>query len=224
MFEDNIYYSPDEGSGASGVTPTNSTPAEGTQTQAEVDWSAVSANDVPEDVIKQHPLFQKVLSESIERRKALKDRDQKISQLLQDGEKPEATQTVTQPQQNDSDMPVWAQSLVGKLAAVEQFVQQNQQTTLEMAREAAMKANNLPEKAAEFLTGSTPEEINSQAAKLAGVFSMSNTSPGNAGTQSFAEGLAARAFERLKGHADPMSGTGIFDPGVQKQHKGGSIR
>lgn len=189
----------------------------------EIDWSAVDPTDLPDEVIKQHPLFQTVLRESIERRKKIRALTEDQPEPKQRQQEQPQEQPQTQVQQSD-DMPAWAQQLAEEFQSIRQVIQQSQEVQIQDRREAVIKEYGLPKEAAKFLNGSSVEDITAQAQELAKAFNLPKASAGNAGDQTSVEGLGARALTKLQQNVEPLSAPGIFDAGVQKQHKGGTIR
>ncbi len=202
-----FYFSPDESSGGgSGVTPATvpATPVvpgatPNGQQAAAIDWSTVSAADVPTTVLESHPLV-------VALHKRVGERDAKILKM-RDAVSDEPAKPATPATPATDEVPAWAKSLIEK---VDTITSSGLENTLKIAREAAIAQYHLDAGYAEFLKGSTPSEINAAASKLAAL-RPGTTSPGNAGGGGTTESKAAMLIAKMQGETDILKAPSIFD-------------
>lgn len=164
-----------------------------------VDWASIKADEIPVDVIKKHPEYAKILSESVERRQKIKELKTTLEATL--GEEPQK-----KPEQKSQDPladnpPAWAKSII---EAVSELQNATQTAKREGMVNAALQANNLPEGAAQFVTGNTVEEINASAKSLAALMLPRGGGPVGGTTDP-----AERARRILANRAAEMKGTAV---------------
>ena len=183
-----------------------------------INWDNFNVSDIPETVIQQltaqqlknNSAYSDVLSESISRRKEIKQ--------LKDEMQP--------PKQGDdsgTDMSnpeiISLQEQLRELTAQVGALSSNQQDTV---KEAIASKYKLTTEHQEFLTGSTTEELEAQAKKLATLrgkdFEDDTTSFGS--TQTSLDSLKQRIQDRLTGKFDEQ---GSFDIGLQKRVGGRAL-
>lgn len=196
---------------------TNQNTDNGQGSQSVIDWAKMDVTAIPDDVIKQHPAYAAILTESVERRKQLAAMKK--------------NETVTPEKVNTND-PVMNEIL--KLAAkIETVTAELATSKLETARNNALTAFGLPPEAMTFLTGETLDEIQAQATLLRtlGANKAANThntldtktngmSPGNPATGGGNEALKAALKARMGG----STGVSAFSPGVQATKGGGILK
>jgi len=137
-----------------------------------IDWSKVPVDALPEDVIKETPVAKKLLNETIERRKTIKQ----MKEALEDKPAEDATKPTAK---TDDAVPEWARQLMTKVESIETTTKQKD---ADKTVDEQMAIHKLPADVREFLTG-TPDEIKSKAAKLAKTYTQHDgTSPGAGGT------------------------------------------
>lgn len=177
------------------------------------DAGAPDYSNIPEDVIKSHPLYKQVLTESIERRK-------EIAELKKGATPPE-------PPPSPATDPM--QAALDRIAKLENQLAESATNTLRLQ---AAKQAGLPEKFANRIVGKTFEEMLADAQEIASAMPKVNepppTSPPNvpSGTPGNAAG-AQRDLTMLNKITQRMgSNFGVsspFDPGVQRQAGGGAF-
>lgn len=151
---------------------------------------------ISEDAVKNHPLYQQLLSESIERRQTIKQLKEQIDS------KPVSQESL----QTSSDVDP-LQMVMNELAQLKQSLQQ---TTLTAKREAIVAKYAIPEDAQDLLTATDAEQLEVQAQKLSNILRKSpkpapqdvsdagvNSDPSNNVSD-----LQKRVMARLKGTAD----------------------
>lgn len=151
-----FYMDVDEGSGSSADTTTEKT----TTTVTPIDWSTVDVSKIPEEVVKKHTAYTKVLDESIQRR-------QKISELrkLTSEEKEE---TKTEPIKTDV-IPVNDFSRLEKIVQdLTETIQGERSSNLEGWRKQAAEEYGLKgNKIIGTLTGKSFDEVMADAKSIA---------------------------------------------------------
>lgn len=185
--------------------------AQPTTAPVQVDWSKIDPASIPENIIKATPQFKEVLSESVERRQAIKALKEQVG--LVDAPKTDKPATPTQP----DDMPAWAKQMMERVEKAEKAALEGGRKTL---INQALETHNLPAEAARWITGGTLEEITSQAAELAKTFMTpgvggSSGDGGQPATQQ--DRLRTAILTRVKGQAgpiDPVEGS-LFNPKIQ---------
>lgn len=196
------------------ITPAGAGDAAAQGAAVSIDWTAIDPTTIPEAVLKAHPLYEAVLRESIERRRTIAELKAKLP-----AEKQEAQAKPETPAANDP-LAALSAKLDGVLTVIETMQNQQLEALRAGQRLAAVKAANLPEGAAAFVQGETPEEMQESAKSLAALMPVvpANGGIGNAGAQG--EGAFKRQLrERLAGQKSPDN---IFSVGVQTT-KGGGI-
>jgi hypothetical protein len=182
-------------------------------TQASVDWSKITADAIPAEVIKQHPLYKSVLGESIERR-------QEIAEL-----KKQVPTTPAQPPTATAEAKDPVREALDRVAKLEQAMEQErvQNWRVQAAREAG-----IPEKFATRLVGTTLEEMLADAKSIAEALPKSQATsqtvppssvPGNAAGNERDTTMLNRITARMGSTYGVMS---AFDPGIQRQVGGGA--
>jgi len=115
----------------------------------QMDWENVQATDLPDTLVKEHPLYREVLSESIERRKTISG----LREQLQGQE--QAPEAPAEPAASAQAADPMAE-IVKRLDALEQArVQAQQQDYLSRA----IKNAGLPAEASSLLSGVAQEEV-----------------------------------------------------------------
>ena len=184
--------------------------------QVTVDWSKVSVDAIPADVIKQHPLYKSVLGESIERR-------QEIAEL----KKAVPPTPASPPSPAGESIPDPVREALDRVAKLEQALAEER---VQNWRLSAVKAAELPEKFASRLVGTTYEEILADAKSIAADLPKPpapgqpapppSAVPGNAAGNERDTTMLNRITSRMGstyGVASP------FDPGIQRQAGGGRV-
>lgn len=194
-----------------------STPETGDKPEVQIDWSKVdwSKVQIPETVVKSHPEYQKVLSESVERRQTIKT----MKEQLAKSETGTSTETTQQPAtQPASDLEKKFADEIANLRA------EIRKTEVAQARAQALK--DIPEEFQGFVTGDTVEAINASAANVKTALgkrpapppTTSTGLPGIAGNTDAEKANSIVASIFGEGNANP------FDPGQQIRAGGGGIQ
>jgi hypothetical protein len=212
----------DQGQAAQGENAGAGSSEQGQQSNSQViDWNKVDLASVPETLVKEHPAFKKVLGETIERRQQIKTLREQLEAL--EGEKPTQQQQVAKPDAaNQSDLAAQLARLSQEMADIRNQTSQSLRADLV---KSAIKRNNLPDEAIQFVQGNTQAEIDASAAALVALAGSSgNSSAGNAGGGNASSDNLRRAIqERVRGKGDPISKTSPFDVGIQRQKGGGGF-
>lgn len=129
--------------------------AQGATSSQEATQNQPTNQEISEDVIREHPLYKQLLSESIERRKTIAELKNKL-----DSQPLETTLEVTQ--QTETSDPL--ARVMQELADLKQSLTQ---TTVQAKREAVIAKYQIPEDLHDFISASDPEGMEAQAEKLA---------------------------------------------------------
>lgn len=183
------------------------------QQQTSVDYSKINPTDLPLDLIKQHPEYQKVLTETIDRRKQIAKMREQFDAA--EGVKPEV-KPIEQVQQPVAALDAETLALLSDIRK-ERAVKAERDAVKPLATK-----HNVPEEYWDMITGSTDAEKEAKAIKLGALALKSGTSTGNAGASGGDDAASQRIIARLKGDADPLKATNPFDPGIQRQKGGGT--
>lgn len=182
--------------------------------QGTVDWSKISVDAIPADLVKQHPLYKSVLGESIERR-------QEIAELKK--QVPTTPASPPTPTGETKDDPV--REALDRVAKLEQALAEER---VQNWRLQAVKAAELPEKFASRLVGSTYDEILADAKSIAADIPKPPASGQTAPPPSAVPGNAAgnerdtTMLNRITSRMGTNFGVGsVFEPGIQRQAGGG---
>lgn len=175
-----------------------------------IDWSKVSADTIPADLVKQTPLYKDVLGESIERRQQIAKLKEQVATPPQT---PEATST-----------PNSVQEALDRVAKLEKSLAEERANSW---RVQAAKEAQLPDKFANRLVGTTYEEVLADAKSIAEALPKpaagqtappASANPGNAAGDEKDTTMLNRITARMGAN---FGVTSPFDPGVQRQAGGG---
>lgn len=182
-----------------------------------IDWASVNPADIPPEIIKKSESFREVLDESISRR-------QTISRMK--AEQTEQPPTPEAPQETDTEVvPAWAQSLVSTVDTLQQRLADSEKTNIEKAKARAIEQFSIPDDMAEFIVGTSEDEIFAKAKKLGGAVKpqghKGNTPVGSGAEESDKEhdALMAKVKDKLNG----ADGSSVFSPGAQRKLGGGPV-
>jgi hypothetical protein len=176
-----------------------------------IDWSKVSAEDIPADLVKQTGLYKGVLTESIERR-------QELSKLREQPAAPAQKPTPT------GEMPDPVREALDRVAKLEQSLAEERAKSW---RVQAAKEAQLPDNLAKRLVGDTYEDVLADAKSIAEALPKptagqsappASTTPGNAAGEERDTTMLNRITSRMGSN---FGVTSPFDPGIQRQAGGG---
>lgn len=185
--------------------------------QATIDWAKIPADQIPAEVLKNHPLFKQERDENIRRRQ--ENKRLKAALASEDGaagaepeEKPEPKDKI------DLLYEEW-----------QQFKQEQAKSQAQTLREQIAVDAGLPKDWAVRLIGKTEAELRDDAKALAATLPQkrnfgSDTSPANFGNADAQEALTTRVKEKLTQGFDITKPSGVFAPGVHRQKGGGPLR
>ena len=181
--------------GNQGVTP----PPE--QAPAIPDWSKLT---VPDEVVREHPAYKQILSESIERRQAIAALKQELEQAKQ----PPAT-PVKPAETPNAPVDPRIDQLTQMVEALTTKWTQSEQARVAQFKQGLIQQNNIPEKLASLITAETVEGIQAQVDAILPFVQphKANTGLGNTGDAGVTDGLLAEVDRILNGQStiDPFS-------------------
>lgn len=163
---------------------------------------------ISEDAIRNHPLYQELLSESIQRRQTIAA----LKAEMRVAQTPEPA-PAEQPPSGELD------ELRNMVAALTQRIEQDQQTRIDRARRDAIARFNVPEELQEFVVGDSEDVITSRAERLRGPQPHQGTTPVGGGSQEPDEDLLNRVKARITGKDQPN----VFAPGIHRTLGGGPV-
>lgn len=184
---------------------------ENNQNQNQIDWSKVNPNDIPENLINQHPAHKRVVDESIDRRKKISALNKQLDEL--NGQENQEDTTKTE-EQNKNEVPAWAQEIMNQFKSL-------QTSNLAGWRELAGKATGLKGAILNKINGNSYDEVLTEAKSIATELGIQPPilETGNVGNP---------AQERDKGFQEKVRNRMInrdainsFDPDVQRNLGGG---
>lgn len=183
-------------------TTVSSIPEPKKEEKTEIDWKSAQ---VPEDIIKSHPLYKSLLEESIERRKKIAD----LNQLLKE------------PKEEKIEKPVEGQALTAE--KVQELMKAEFSRLETLSRQnTLLERYKVPETDRDLWRDG---DIAAMEKRLQAAFGKINdgSSPGNGGDapDRFAE-LRQRIKDNLSGEAP--KGPGLFSPERQRALGGGIIK
>lgn len=181
-----------------------------------LDWTTIKIEEVPEDVVKQHPLFKKVLTESIQRKEKIADLRK---QLEPDEAKPAPVPTA--PVVGDDPVMVRLMAMEAKLAKQEKDAAR---MTVALKYKLPVGLDEGEKNVIPFILGDTAEEMEESAKNIAALIKPeqpgSSTSPAHSGGFNSLDSMKARIAEKIKGGTEATS---PFDAGVMRQQGGGVL-
>lgn len=201
----------------SGATPQQQQQTQQPAKQAAIDWSSVNVDDIPADVLKQHPLYREVLAESITRRQTIAQ----LKAALGDNAPQSGAQPAQPAKQAEDDRLAALQEMVNQLTS---RIEQDAKARVERTRALAIETYGIPAELHDMVVGETEDEILARAKKL-GTFIVpqphkGSTPVGNTNSATNADDeLLSKVKARLTG-ADVQN---VFAPGVQRTMGGGPI-
>ena len=167
---------------------------------SEIDWSKV-----PEDVIKNHPLYKSVLTESIQRR-------QELAEL-----KKQLAPPTDQPKTEDKPdkLSIFEQELAELRKVVAEQAEREKLHSRSALVNAAAAAHKIPADLHKYITGDTAEAIAASAAELAKHVKPEQVAPppANPAQDAKDQSLLKAVTERMAN----VGGQSPFDPGFQRQ-------
>lgn len=189
---------------------------------SQIDWSKVQ---LPEEVIKRTPAYQSVLSESIERRKAL-------AELKAQQESPKGDTKADDKNSSDGvDIAAIVKEAIkpfsDELSALKQATAAEREQRVLAERQNIAKSAGLPETFASLLQGETVEAMTAHAQSLAeavGIKSVpadqrsSATNPGQ-----LSESEYTAQLDRVKSRMSAYEDDSLFKPGTHKSLGGGIV-
>lgn len=203
---------------APAVQATSATPA----TQGNTGASAPDFSNIPEDVIKSHPLYKQVLTESIERRK-------EIAELKKGATAPSAPSAL--PASTAPTDPM--QAALDRIAKLENALAESSANAL---RTKAASEAGLPANLASRIVGTSYEDMLADAKDIAAAFPKApatpavpatpattmppSGTPGNAAGNQRDTTMLSKITQRMGSNFGVSS---PFDPGVQRQVGGGAV-
>lgn len=209
---------------APAVQATSATPA----TQGNTGASAPDFSTIPEDVIKSHPLYKQVLTESIERRK-------EIAELKKGATAPSAPSAPSAlPASTAPTDPM--QAALDRIAKLENALAESSANAL---RTKAASEAGLPANLASRIVGTSYEDMLADAQEIASVLPkapatqatqatpaasatpvLPSGTPGNAAGNQRDTTMLSKITQRMGSNFGVSS---PFDPGVQRQVGGGAV-
>ncbi len=186
--------------------------AQNVDAPVQVDWTKIDAKTIPAEVLKQHPEYQKVLSESIQRRKE----KQELKKLLEEKDESETPAPDPKaPVKDKGEMP----EPDPILEALKNWYIDRQ---YDQIVEGVAKKYNIPSEYYQNITGETEAELEASAANLAKLVVKSSAgNPGN--SEDNEETKTNRMIKRMQDETKAIGGPSPFDPGVQRQKGGGTL-
>ena len=173
------------------------------QAPATPDWSKLT---IPEEVIREHPAYKAVLSESIERRQAIASLKQELEQAKQP---PAPATPVKPPETPDTPSDPRIDQLAQMVEALTTKWTQSEQARVAQFKAGLIQQHNIPDKLAALITGETVEAIQAQVESVLPYVQphKSNTSLGNTGDGEVTDGFMAEVDRILngQGNLDPFS-------------------
>lgn len=173
-------------------------------------------SSIPEEVIKSHPLYKQVLSESIERRK-------EIAELRKNTATTSPTQEATAPKPTDP-----MQEALARIASLEKQIETDRMNSL---RERVAREAGIPLPFANRIVGTTYDEMLADAQIIAAALpkqeqgasappAVPPTTPGNAASAERDKTMLNKITQRM---GTTFGVSSPFDVGLQRQLGGGII-
>ena len=197
--------------------------AQGTTEQSTPNWESVDVGTIPEDLIKNSPLYKSLMTETVQRRQTIKNLRSELSDNSEDGS------TDTETQESSSNSESEPDSEVARLRqAVEKLTQRIASEDEQSLRENVAERYALPSELREFIKGDNETDMNESAKTLSELLKkqgVGNASATNA--QTTADERTNRFKQAIKDekarNEDFSKAPSIFDMGTQRNLGGGVV-